>query len=85
MNLHAHADASIHHVALAATATKHKTQQTLGIPKSDLQIMQGSKSRDKTVGVSTVGLRAKSRGRQQEQVGDEDLVASIRELLLRGT
>ena len=61
-------------------ATSPARGQTLGVPKSDLQIMQGSKSRDKTVGVSTVGLRSRSK----QQADDEDLVAKIRELLLSG-
>ncbi|EMR64465.1 putative duf167 domain protein [Eutypa lata UCREL1] len=49
---------------------------TLGIPKSDLQIVQGTKNRDKTIGISTMGLR------QKQHVGDEELVATIRQKLL---
>lgn len=50
--------------------------QTLGIPKSDLQVMQGAKNRDKTIGISTTIFRQKLR------LGDEDIVASVREKLL---
>ncbi|RYP79014.1 hypothetical protein DL770_006759 [Monosporascus sp. CRB-9-2] len=50
--------------------------ETLGIPKSDLQIMQGAKTRDKTISISTVSLR------QKQQDKEEDLVARIREMLL---
>lgn len=64
-------------------------EKTLGVPKSDLQILQGSKSRDKTVSVSATGLRSmRSKQQQQQQqaaMGDEDLVARIRALLLAGS
>lgn len=60
--------------------------KTLGVPKSDLQILQGSKSRDKTVSVSATGLRSmRSKQQQQAATGDEDLVARIRALLLAGS
>ncbi|KAK7753322.1 hypothetical protein SLS62_004612 [Diatrype stigma] len=50
--------------------------EALGIPKSDLQVMQGTKNRDKTIGISTTVFR------QKLHLGDEDIVASVRERLL---
>ncbi|KAI1080994.1 hypothetical protein F5B20DRAFT_86486 [Whalleya microplaca] len=52
--------------------------ETLGVPKSDLQITHGLKNRDKTISVAGAGLRRRRDRREDE----EDLVAVVREKLL---
>ncbi|KAF3067371.1 hypothetical protein GL218_08532 [Daldinia childiae] len=51
--------------------------EILGVPKSDLQITHGMKTRDKTISVASAYFR---RGKDGES--DEDLVAMIKQKLL---